>query len=90
MDMAEAVSVPTWVQADRKRWWDRQAQAQAVSSRPARAASTAGKTPFMTHGSVQYFWDDAPAPFFWNGAPMPGVRQLKEQMGEALGAGLGA
>jgi hypothetical protein len=39
MDMAEAASVPGWVQRDRQRWWDRQVRAETESRAPARVAS---------------------------------------------------
>jgi hypothetical protein len=39
IDMAEAASVPNWIQRDRQRWWDRQVRAEAESRTQTRVAS---------------------------------------------------
>ncbi len=46
MDMAEAAAVPTWVNEDRQKWWDRQVQAGAEAT----AASPAAPPAFTFNG----------------------------------------
>lgn len=67
-------------------------------------AAGIGALPWMKQGAAQRWYDAQQArltlveatatpgrtSFTWNGKPMLGVRHLKEQMGQALGAGLGA